>query len=704
MAKNKAVWGIDLGQCVLKAICLRAAGDKVEAVDYAYIEHSRILSQPGVERTEIIAESMKKFLEKHDPSQDTIVVGVPGQHTLARFTKLPPVDKKKIPEIVKYEAQQQIPFDMEEVIWDYQTFENPEAMETEVGIFAMRRELMREHLKFLSDLKLEPGIVQSSPLALYNALRYDGLVGSEPVAILDIGAQNTDLLAVDGNSLWTRNIPIGGNAFTEVLLKTFKLSFNKAENLKRSAGSSKYARQVFQAMRPVFADLVAEIQRSIGFYTSSRRGVKLNKLIAMGNAFRLPGMPKFIQQNLGMEVVRPTTFSRLSATGAPNAPQLMDQLLSFGVAYGLALQGLDLSQITSNLLPPEIAKQVVWQKKTPWFYGAAACLALAACLVWARNISDSRAVAAGEGDGQDSSPPVTIETANRIVENGPTGSPAPKVFAEKILQANQVLNSRKSQIEEDIRAQVAKAQEMANLQSKKPVWPKILKMIHAALPTPDPEIVRAIADGPQAFKKLVTSEPAKYPRDKRRQIFIKEFKAEYSADVIATAKLKASPGLSGSPTGTPVGGSMFAEAGNEAAGPIPGFVITLVCQTPYAGGNLDGVLSFIQKDFMANLNKEGQREKGMYIGTINYLGSPTPLERLQASSGSTMSMRDAGRSRIVGAPAEVLADPVTGESLSRDWQFEVVFPVVLADKPETPPTEETPPGGMPGAPPMAPGG
>src|SRR3972149_5441657 len=121
-------------------------------------------------------------MEKHDLSQHQLVVGVPGQNTLARFTKLPPVDKKKIPEIVKYEAQQQIPFDMEEVIWDYQTFENPEAMETEVGIFAMRRELMREHLKFLSDLKLAPAIVQSSPLALYTALRYDGLVGSEPVA------------------------------------------------------------------------------------------------------------------------------------------------------------------------------------------------------------------------------------------------------------------------------------------------------------------------------------------------------------------------------------------------------------------------------------------------------------------------------------------------------------------------------------------
>ncbi len=697
MAKNKPVWGIDLGQCVLKAICLRAAGDKVEAIDYAYIEHSRILSQPGVERAEIVSESMKKFLDKHDLSKATIVVGVPGQHTLARFTKLPPVDKKKIPEIVKYEAQQQIPFDMDEVIWDYQTFENPEAMETEVGIFAMRRELMREHLKFLSDLKLEPAIVQSAPLALYNALRYDGLVGSEPVAILDIGAQNTDLLAVDGNSLWTRNIPIGGNAFTEVLLKTFKLSFNKAENLKRSAGSSKYARQVFQAMRPVFADLVAEIQRSIGFYTSSRRGVKLNKLMAMGNAFRLPGMPKFIQQNLGMEVVRPTTFSRLSASGAPNAPQLMDQLLSFGVAYGLALQGLDLAPITSSLLPPEIAKQVVWQKKTPWFYGAAASLALAACLIWARNISDSQAVAAGQGDGSMSRAIADPKDASRIIENGPAGDLPAKAYAEQILQAGQVLSNVKSQLEGQIQEQNTKAKALADLQSYKPVWPKILKMVHAALPPLDPEIARAFNEGPNAFKALVASDPTKHARENRKQIFIQEFKAEYSADVDATLKEKRNP--TGASSSLDMGAMPGAQPTDVPTGPTtvprPGFVVTLVCQTPYAGGDLQGALNFIQKVFMAKLNQEGQKEKGLYIDSICYLGSPVSLRDAQSRVGSSASVTWGAAKRLTAAtPAaafEEWKDPVTDEQMSKDWQFELAFVVVLGEKPQTP-AAGTPPG------------
>src|SRR5687767_5619334 len=192
MAANKPVWGIDLGQSALKAIRLRAAGDKVEAIDHFYLEYSKILSQPDADRQALVTEAMKKFTADHDLTKETLVVAVPGQHTLARFTKLPPVTKKKIPEIVKYEAQQQIPFDMEEVIWDYQVFEDAGATETQVGIFAMRRELLRAHLFFLSSLNLEPALVQSAPLALYNALKYDGVCGTEPICILDIGAQNTD--------------------------------------------------------------------------------------------------------------------------------------------------------------------------------------------------------------------------------------------------------------------------------------------------------------------------------------------------------------------------------------------------------------------------------------------------------------------------------------------------------------------------------
>jgi len=661
MAVNKPVWGIDLGQCALKAIALRLADNKVEAVDYAYIDHDKILTEPDVDRAALLASSMRKFIEKHEIAGQSLVVGVPGRHTLARFTRLPPVDKKKIPEIVKYEAQQQIPFDMDEVIWDFQSFVDEDTSETEVGIFAMRRELMREHLRVLSDFQLEPALVQANPLALYNALRYDGWCGDEAVAILDIGTENTDLLAVDGHSLWTRTIPLGGNHFTDALVKTFKISFTKAENLKRSAGTSKYARQLFQAMRPVFADLVAEIQRSIGFYTSSRRGVKLTKMLAMGSAFKLPGLPKFIQQNVGLEVVRPTTFNRLSASHAPNAPQLMDRLLSFGVAYGLALQGLDLAEITSNLLPPEIARQIIWRKKTPWFYAATACLVATAAVVWGRNIADQRVLAEATGAGNASPPPpASREAASRIINQGPGDQLPARLYAEQIVKADEFLLDLKTKAMRENDQLVDRLSEIEKLQEQKAVWPWILHTVHSALPPLPEELASAIAEGPEAFKQLVESNPDTYARAKRPQVFIEQFNATFSSDVLLAYE-SAYRQLQGRDT-----------SGREVAPEVQqnkrGFVLTIRGRTPYAAGVHREAYAFLQDTFLTGIIANAPED-------VFYFAPPYPILLKTAGSptGSGYTNRPSGEA--------AQNDPVTGEPMGRDWIFDMVLAVILEPKP-----------------------
>lgn len=687
MATNRPVWGIDLGQNALKAIRLRPAGEVVEVVDYAYVEHGRILSsqQDTAARAAMIAETMKKFLDSHNLSKESIIVAVPGQHTLAKFVKLPPADKKKVPEIVKYEAQQQIPFDMEEVIWDYQVFgHSPEG--TEVGIFAMRREVLREHLRFLSDLNLEPAAVQSAPLALYNALKFDGIIGSEAGAVLDIGAQNTDLIICDGESLWTRNIPIGGNHFTEALMKTFKLSFNKAENLKRTAASSKYARQIFQAMRPVFADLVAEIQRSIGFFTGSRRGVKLGKVIAMGNAFQLPGMVKFIQQNLGLDVARPTGFSKLSASEAPNAPDLLKQLGAFGVAYGLAVQGLGKAQITSNLLPPDIAKQIVWRKKTPWFYGAAACLVLSAGMVWGRIMMDSGAIAAvkneappppsfavGEKEVNGVKMPEASDEAFRALENGPSTS-------NELGYANAIVavSNHLSQVETQLMAvndnEAHKVRDISLLETYKTVWPTLLRKIHSAFP--QDELTKAMAEGPEQYKAVVAKEPYR-DRKKRKVIHIEKLYARYSSDVMSLYEATVAKDLNLAPTA-------------PTSPALPGFLITIEGRTPNEGAD-----SFVNSTLIARLNQMGKKEpkpggtpaaadgkdsdSEIYFDRVRMLRCRR-LSAVQGMQGGAMRGHATRFGEASTMQVDQNKDPVTGEDMANDSVFEIKFVAVLSGK------------------------
>jgi type IV pilus assembly protein PilM len=234
--------------------------------------------------------------------------------------------------------------------------------------------------------------VQMAPMALYNYALYDrsDLIKSDEqaVVVLDMGAENTDLVVCTATTVWQRCIPMGGNAFTRAIADTFKLNFEKAEKLKRTAPMSKYARQVFQAMRPVFTDLASEIQRSLGFYTSSNPNTKLSRVIALGGGTKMRGLLKYLQQTLQVPVERPDSFKRLVISSGVSAVKFHESVCDFGVVYGLALQGLGLSRVESNLLPHSIARSMIWASKTKYFYAAACVILLVSLMCFARTSLD----------------------------------------------------------------------------------------------------------------------------------------------------------------------------------------------------------------------------------------------------------------------------------------------------------------------------
>src|SRR3954471_910071 len=376
MATARFAWGIDVGNRALKAVKLVREADGLRIDDFEVIEHETVLSNAGDNRESLIQTALASFVQRHPFRGGQVAVGVSGQSSFARFIKLPPVEPKKIPEIVRFEAIQQIPFPLDDVEWSYQLFQSPDSPDVEVGIFAMRKELIASHIKNFTDYDLNVQVVQMNPLAVYNAIYHDGRLEDGTTMIVDMGTENTDLIIADADTIWMRSIPIGGNSFTETLVKAFKLPFNKAEDMKRTAASSKYARQIFQAMRPIFADLVAEIQRSVGFYSSVHRDSRIKRIVALGNTFRLPPLQKYLQQNLQIEVERLDAFH----AGAPDdgrlAAVLSDNIGSMAGAYGLALQAMGQGKIGSSLLPVEIKRAKIWKEKTKLFATAAAiCVA-----------------------------------------------------------------------------------------------------------------------------------------------------------------------------------------------------------------------------------------------------------------------------------------------------------------------------------------
>lgn len=394
--KSGAVWAIDIGCNSLKALHLSDASGVIEVIGFENISHGKILA-PGsgvrpAERDELIALSLRQFVESHNLKNDEIIISVPSQNSFARFVTLPPVEEKRIPEIVKFEAAQQIPFDINDVQWDWQLMSGADSAEKKVGIFAIKNMVVDSALEHFEREALQVGYVQMAPMALYNYLLYDRAdlcrKANEGIVVINTGAENTDLVICTPSMVWQRSIPMGGNSFTKAIADAFKLNFQKAEKLKRTAPMSKYARQILQAMKPVFTDLASEIQRSMGFYTGSNPNTKLVKVIALGGGTKMRGLLKYLQQTLQIPVERPDSFKRLKIGEDVSEAKFHENVCDFGIVYGLGVQALGAGKIESNLLPASIARSMAWKQKSKYFIIASVLLLLVSILGFARTNMD----------------------------------------------------------------------------------------------------------------------------------------------------------------------------------------------------------------------------------------------------------------------------------------------------------------------------
>jgi type IV pilus assembly protein PilM len=372
VARNVA-WGIDVGDSAVKATKIRKVGDSAVVQDFRTIPCESRGEDAQADQDYRIRSAIETLQQEVKLQGARIVVSMSGRDVFPRFIPLPPVEKKRIPEIVRYEARTQMPFPIEEVIWDYQplTTDPAPGEEIEVGIFAIKRGTVYNFLNSLRLAKLMPDIVEISPLALYNYLMYDRSIDVGTVAI-DIGSGTTDLVIIDGERFWTRNVSISGSDITRSLQEKYQISFEEAENLKRRASESKQAEKVFGAMRPILDDLIGEVQRSIGYYKAQTRNVRIEQVVLLGNAFRLRGLAEYFQANLDYEVSLLEGLQRVKAGGSTTFER---ELPNYAVSIGLALQGLGLGHVNIDMMPRDIVRERIVRAKVPYVAAGVALLA-----------------------------------------------------------------------------------------------------------------------------------------------------------------------------------------------------------------------------------------------------------------------------------------------------------------------------------------
>lgn len=524
MAKSTAVWGIDIGQCALKALrcTVSSDGETIVADKYDYIEYPKMLSQADADPEELVRDALEQFLSRNTLVHDKVAVSVPGQAGLSRFFKPPPVDAKTLPEIVKYEVTQQIPFPIEDVIWDWQqlggTIVDGRTVDAEVGLFAMKREAVYRALSPFDEASIEVDFVQLSPLSIFNVVCQDLIdelpdaesldSGNPPpsIVVMSMGTDTTDMIVTNGMKLWLRNIPIGGSHFTKQLSRQMKLTQTKAEHLKRNARRAENPKQVFQAMRPVFNDLINEVQRSLNFFRSMDKSAEIQDIVLLGNAAKLPGLRQYLNKQLEIDVRKVESFEKLTGEAVAGQKSFDENLLSFAPCYGLCLQGLGKSQLQTNLLPNELVVERIIKAKKPWVLASVGLLMLGCVLglffkqnaLWAvspdykgtSQASWSQAISKAKNAKEKSSSLVSVDEEQ-------------KAYLKKL---NMI------------------AKGLSSASDNKTLWMEMYSALFQALPK-DPKIEDLRAQG------ITTVSPQEVPFAGRGEFYIDHLETKYFADL-----------------------------------------------------------------------------------------------------------------------------------------------------------------------------
>ncbi|HQU32028.1 MAG: pilus assembly protein PilM [Planctomycetia bacterium] len=338
-SRKKSAWGIDINECFLRVAKITQVSQELLIDDLGIIEIPQVQSESNDSQSADVKKAIQAFLSKHNIlKEDKVVMSISGQSVLPRFINIPPVEKKQLKGIVNYEAKQQIPFDLKDIVWDYQqlTEKVADTNSIEVGLFASKRATLDQLLANISPLETRLTAIQAVPLAIYNLISFDQQINGLTI-IINSETESTDLIIVDGLYFWLRSIP-----------------------------TSK-----------VDADLVKEIQRSMEYYKSlMREASNFQTILLTGNKFNEPNNVKFITDNFTYEVKIFKTLNNVKLSSNVNATDFNENILHFTPALGLALQGIGLGRIKINLLPPERIKTAEISKKKPYAIASLGCLAL----------------------------------------------------------------------------------------------------------------------------------------------------------------------------------------------------------------------------------------------------------------------------------------------------------------------------------------
>ncbi len=329
-----------------------------------------------------VKQALQEIARKHRFSGKASII-IPGNQVLTKTIRIPQVEKAKRAQILAFEAQQNIPYPLHEVVWDSQVV-GDDGVETEVLFIACKSNTIDEICRSVSAAGITPERISAATILEYNALQLAYPDEEEDVLLVNIGARSSNLIFKSSAGLFARNIQLGGNTLTQNIADSLGKSFVEAESIKKRffTGDLDYTdgdsgAKLLQNSADAFVRRISqEITRSIVNYRRQKNAAAPTRILLTGRGALLRGLAEQLseRQKVTVEFFDPLGGILVDGEITTDAEDLRFET---GEIIGEAGRELLDDSVGVNLLPAEIQSEIAFRGKKPFLLVAAVCIALA---------------------------------------------------------------------------------------------------------------------------------------------------------------------------------------------------------------------------------------------------------------------------------------------------------------------------------------
>ena len=335
-AKRSDSFGLDIGSSAIKVVQLRPADEGYAVSGLAVVPLPQdTIADGSIRDAGTVVRAIREAVGKAGIEAKDAVIGICGRELIIKKIEIPEVPENELGDAIQLEAEHHIPFAADEVFLDHHVV-GRRGNVMDVLLVAVKKAKVTEYAGVVEEAGFVPSIVDVDGFAVENQFELNrGVTNDEAVALIDIGAavMKTNVTR-GGASIFARDIPFGGNRYTEAIASALSLSFAQAENVKVRGGAD--ATSAASAIEGVSRELSMEVQRTFDYFASTAESDRIGKIVLSGGCAELPGLTDYLASTWGIPVEAARPFQKID-TGA-YAREAAAAGASLAVAVGLALR------------------------------------------------------------------------------------------------------------------------------------------------------------------------------------------------------------------------------------------------------------------------------------------------------------------------------------------------------------------------------